>query len=167
MCLKRTFHLGVRSIASVVGWLDHHYVRDLKENIDSCYTRILWMVLDSKWKDRKKKLVTNADTYGSLQRVSQRLHQDTTTDNVASLLAGTYTDTMNEWDMSWGTQARTDVTQWAREEKLTRTYVDTLRKNTELDCVNYIVMLGLWTTDAFGGLLTAIDARTLQPPEVK
>ena len=75
------------------------------------------MVLDSKWKDRKKKLVTNADTYGSLQRVSQRLHQDTTTDNVASLLAGTYTDTMNEWDMSWGTQARTDVTQWAREEK--------------------------------------------------
>ena len=47
----------------------------LKKKIDGCYTRMLWMVLDSKWKDRKRNRVTNADTYGSLQRVSTKIQQ--------------------------------------------------------------------------------------------
>ena len=47
----------------------------LKKNIDGCYTRMLWMVLDSNWKDHKRNRVTNADTYGSLQRVSTKIQQ--------------------------------------------------------------------------------------------
>ena len=46
-----------------------------KKKIDGCYTRMLWMVLDSKWKDRKRNRVTNADTYGNLQHVSTKIQQ--------------------------------------------------------------------------------------------
>ena len=123
----------------------------LKKKIDGCYTRMLWMVLDSKWKDRKRNRVTNADTYGSLQRVSTRIQQR------RMRLAG-HIHRHNElvghelllWEPKHGHSGR--------GKKLT--YVDTLRKDTELDCVNEI-----------GGLMdnrclwrTAIDTRTLQPP---
>ena len=33
------------------------------------------MVLDSKWKDRKRNHVTNADTYGSLQLISTKIQR--------------------------------------------------------------------------------------------
>ena len=123
----------------------------LKKKIDGCYTRMLWMVLDSKWKDRKRNRVTNADTYGSLQRVSTKIQQR------RMRLAG-HIHRHNElvghelllWEPKHGHSGR--------GKKLT--YVDTLRKDTELDCVNEI-----------GGLMdnrclwrTAIDTRTLQPP---
>ena len=124
----------------------------LKKKIDGCYTRMLWMVLDSKWKDRKRNRVTNADTYGSLQRVSTKIQQR------RMRLAG-HIHRHNElvghelllWEPKHGHSGR---------GKKRLTYVDTLRKDTELDCV-----------DEIGGLMnnrclwrTAIDTRTLQPP---
>ena len=124
----------------------------LKKKIDGCYTRMLWMVLDSKWKDRKRNRVTNADTYGSLQRVSTKIQQR------RMRLAG-HIHRHNElvghelllWEPKHGHSGR---------GKKRLTYVDTPRKDTELDCV-----------DEIGGLMnnrclwrTAIDTRTLQPP---
>ena len=39
----------------------------LKKKIDGCYTRMLWMVLDSNWKVRRRTGQTNAQTYDQLQ----------------------------------------------------------------------------------------------------
>ena len=124
----------------------------LKKKIDGCYTRMLWMVLDSKWKDRKRNRVTNADTYGSLQRVSTKIQQRRMrlAGHIHNELVG---HELLLWEPKHGHSGR---------GKKRLTYVDTLRKDTELDCV-----------DEIGGLMnnrcwwrTAIDSdtRTLQPP---
>ena len=109
------------------------------------------MVLDSKLKDRKRNHVTNADTYGSLQLISTKIQQR------RMRLAG-HIRKHNElvghellfWEPKHGHSGR--------GKKLT--YVDTLRKDTELDSVNKIGELMnnrcLWRT--------AIDTRILQPP---
>ena len=45
----------------------------LKKKIDGCYTRMLWMVLDSNWKVRRRTGQTNAQTYDQLQRVTTKI----------------------------------------------------------------------------------------------
>ena len=47
----------------------------LKKKIDGCYTRMLWMVLDSNWKVRRRTGQTNAQTYDQLQRVTTKIQQ--------------------------------------------------------------------------------------------
>ena len=42
---------------------------------NGCYTRLVWMVLDSEWKDHKRNCVTNPDTYSSLQRISTKIQK--------------------------------------------------------------------------------------------
>ena len=67
---------------------------------------------------------------------------------------------VDDKEVEGGSQKETKNSQSVSRGKKRLTYVDTLRKDTELDCV-----------DEIGGLMnnrclwrTAIDTRTLQPP---
>jgi len=124
----------------------------LKKKIDGCYTRMLWMVLDSDWKVRKRTRQTNAQTYGHLQRVSTKIQQRRM--RLAGHLCRHPELVGHElvlWEPKHGRRSQGGP-------KLT--YVDTLRKDTNLECVNEISgqmnNRCLWRT--------AIDSRTQQPP---
>ena len=124
----------------------------LRKKIDGCYTRMLWMVLDSNWKVRRRTRQTNAQTYGNLQRVTTKIQQR------RMRLAGhlhRHPELVGHklvlWEPTHGRRLQGG-------HKIT--FVDTLRKDTDLRCVDEIGTLmnnrGLWRA--------AIDSRTLQPP---
>ena len=124
----------------------------LKKKIDGCYTRMLWMILDSNWRVRRRNRQTNAQTYGSLQRVTTKIQQR------RMRLAGhlyRHPELVGHETVLW------EPTQGRRSQGRQKiTFVDTLRKDTNLECVNEIGTLMnnrcLWRA--------AIDSRTLQPP---
>ena len=124
----------------------------LKKKIDGCYTRMLWMVLDSNWKVRRRTRQTNAQTYDQLQRVTTKIQQR------RMRLAGhllRHPELVGHklvlWEPKHGRR---------RQGGSKITFVDTLRKDTGLECVNEIS--GLMTNRCLWR--TAIDSRTLQPP---
>ena len=124
----------------------------LKKKIDGCYTRMLWMVLDSNWKVRRRTGQTNAQTYDQLQRVTTKIQQR------RMRLAGhllRHPELVGHnlvlWEPKHGHR---------RQGGPKITFVDTLRKDTGLECVKEIG--GLMTNRCLWR--TAIDSRTLQPP---
>ena len=104
----------------------------LKKKIDGCYTRMLWMVLDSNWKIRRRTRQTNAQTYDQLelQRVTTKIQQR------RMRLAGhllRHPELVGHelvlWEPKHGHR---------RQGRSKITFVDTLRIDTGLECVNEI-----------------------------
>ena len=113
---------------------------------------MLWMVLDSNWKVRRRTRQTNAQTYDQLQQVTNKIQQR------RMMLAGHLLrhpelvgHNMVLWEPKHGHR---------RQGGPKIIFIDTLRKDTGLECVTEIG--GLMTNRCLWP--TAIDSRTLQPP---